>query len=117
MSNKDSILLFEEPESHSYPPYIYELANKIIEDENNNQFFITTHSPYLFNTIVERTPKEELSVFIASYENYQTQLQQLTEKDLSELIDYGIDIFFNQKYFAKWVMLGIFYLSVMQTRY
>jgi len=62
-SNKDSILLFEEPESHSFPPYITELAHKIMDGENNNQYFITTHSPFLFNTIVENTDFKDLSVF------------------------------------------------------
>ncbi len=98
-SNKDAILLFEEPESHSFPPYITELAHKIIEGENNNQYFITTHSPFLFNTIVENTEFDNLSVFIATYQNYQTKLKKLSKEDLSELLNDGIDIFFNQAYF------------------
>jgi len=100
-SNKDAILLFEEPESHSFPPYITELAHKIIEGENNNQYFITTHSPFLFNTIVENTDIADLSVFIANYQNYQTLLKKLSKNDLSELINNGIDIFFNQAYFLN----------------
>jgi len=100
-SNKDSILLFEEPETHSFPPYVYELAQKIVYDENQNQYFITTHSPFLFNTIVQEAKPEELSVFIATYQDYQTHFQRLSEDDLAELLNYGIDIFFNQKYFTN----------------
>jgi len=100
-SNKNSILLFEEPESHAFPPYIYELANKIRSDEKNNQYFITTHSPYLFNSIVENTPTEEVSVFLANYKDYQTTIKKLTIEELQELLDYGIDIFFNTKYFTN----------------
>lgn len=100
-SNKDSILLFEEPESHSFPPYIAQLAHKIMEGDNNNQYFITTHSPFLFNTIVENTDFDELSVFIASYKDYQTHLKKLSKADLSELLNNGIDIFFNQAYFLN----------------
>jgi len=100
-SNKNSILLFEEPESHAFPPYIYELANKIRSDEKNNQYFITTHSPYLFNSIIEKTPIEEVSVFLANYKDYQTTIKKLTKEELQELLDYGIDIFFNAKYFTN----------------
>ncbi|MEM6317958.1 MAG: AAA family ATPase [Bacteroidota bacterium] len=100
-SNKDSILLFEEPESHAFPPYITQLAHKIMEGENNNQYFITTHSPFLFNTIVENTNFEDLAVFIVSYQDYQTQLKKLSKTELSDLPNNGIDIFFNQAYFLN----------------
>jgi len=45
-SNEDTVILFEEPESHAYPPYISSLAYKMIDAESN-QFFVSTHSPYL----------------------------------------------------------------------
>lgn len=93
-SNSESILIFEEPETHSFPPYITELA-KTIAEAKSNQFFIATHSPYLFNTIIEETPKEEVAVFIADYEQYQTVVHQFPEEDYGEIADYGIDIFFN----------------------
>jgi Predicted ATPases len=60
-SNRDAVLLFEEPESHNFPPYIRRLARRVIESETN-QFFITTHSPFLFNTIVEEAGKRCRSV-------------------------------------------------------
>ncbi|MFQ5446792.1 MAG: AAA family ATPase [Saprospiraceae bacterium] len=97
-SNKDSVILFEEPESHSFPPYVSDLAYKISQD-TANQYFITTHSPYLFTKIVEETPVEEVAVFITYFENYETKFKKLTANDISELLDYGIDIFFNAKYF------------------
>jgi len=98
-SNKNSILLFEEPESHSYPPYIRDLAQTIIDAETN-QFFITTHSPYLFNTIVEHCPPDELAVFITYMENYETKIKKLTDEELAELSNYGVDIFFNLNWFV-----------------
>jgi len=63
LSNKNSVILFEEPESHAYPPYIGDLAYEIIDSESN-QFFIATHSPYLLNTLMENTPREDLSIFV-----------------------------------------------------
>ena len=47
-SNKNSVLLFEEPEAHAFPPYIRHITQDIIDAESN-QFFIVTHSPFVIN--------------------------------------------------------------------
>ncbi len=99
-TNSQSILIFEEPETHAFPPYIAQLATAIA-DSRNNQFFIATHSPYLFNTIIEATPKEEVAVFVVDYENYQTVVHQVPEEDYGEILDYGVDIFFNIRRFTE----------------
>lgn len=94
-SNDRSILILEEPEAHSFPPYVSMLADEIVK--SRNQFFIATHSPYLLNNIIENTPSDELAVYVCGYDNkrYQTVAKKLTESELSELLDYGVDIFFN----------------------
>ncbi len=97
-SNRDSILLFEEPEAHNYPPYITRLAHRILESKTN-QFFLTTHSPFLLNTLVEEGLKE-VAVFIVEYEDFQTKVRRLTEDNLREMLNYGLDIFMNQEAFA-----------------
>lgn len=94
LSNKNAVLLFEEPESHFFPPYIRDLAFRII-DNTHNQYFIATHSPQLFNNLVERTPAEDIAVFATYYENYETKVRKLSDDDLSELLDYGVDVFYN----------------------
>ncbi|HFA47529.1 MAG TPA: hypothetical protein ENJ95_00770 [Bacteroidetes bacterium] len=99
-SNKDSIILFEEPESHSFPPYIRELALKIIES-TDNQFFITTHSPYLFDTIVENTAPEDLAIFITYFENYETKFKKLNSDEISKILNYGMEVFFNLNHFVN----------------
>jgi AAA15 family ATPase/GTPase len=93
LSNKDSILVFEEPESHAFPYYTKYLAEIMALDKNNNQYFIATHNPYFLEPIVEKTPLQDLSVFITYFENYQTKLRLLTENELSDLLN--IDIFSN----------------------
>lgn len=93
-SNEKSTLLFEEPENHSFPPYIWELSHKII-DASTNQFFITTHSPYLFNTIVENTPEKELAVFVTDFKDFETKVKRLSNDEISDLLNFGIDIFSN----------------------
>ncbi len=97
-SNHDSILLFEEPESHAFPPYVRMLAEKIMESKNN-QFFITTHSPYLFNTIIENRAEGEVGVFIVDFKDHQTIIHKLNEADIDDLANHGVDVFFNLNWF------------------
>lgn len=98
-SNKNNVLLFEEPENNSFPPYIRELAFDIIDSESN-QFFIATHSPYLFNTIVSEAPEKEVAVHIVSFDNFQTKVNTLSNEQIAEISNYGIDVFFNLKNFT-----------------
>ena len=99
-TNSQSILIFEEPETHSFPPYIQHIALEIATSVSN-QFFIATHSPYLFNTILEKTQKEDVAVFVVDFEDYQTKVIHLQEEDISELMNYGMDIFFHIDEFIK----------------
>lgn len=95
-SNREAIILFEEPESQSFPPYINELSEVIKTDENNNEFFITTHSPYFFNSMVEDSEKiKDISFFHVYYEEFQTKIKKLTQQDLNNLWGSGADVFFN----------------------
>ena len=78
-SNKNSVLILEEPEVHSFPPYTQELSNRII-DSKDNQFFITTHSPYLLQNLISNLDIEELNVFITYFEKYETKIKRLPAK-------------------------------------
>jgi AAA15 family ATPase/GTPase len=99
-SNKESILLLEEPEVHSFPPYTKMLADKITKDETN-QYFITTHSPYLLHTIIENTALSDLNIFITYYENYETKVKALSSEDIRQILDDSIDVFFNLDRFLE----------------
>lgn len=101
LSNKEGILLLEEPEAHSFPPYIREMTEKIIESSESNQFFIATHSPYLLNTIIQKVKPEDLRIWIATFENYETLVKQLSDEDVDQLSNYGMDIFFNLNWFVN----------------
>jgi len=94
-SNRESILTFEEPEAHAFPYYTKYLAERIALDENNNQYFITTHNPYFLMSVLEKTPKEEVAIFVTSLENYETKAKPLTEKQKEDILDLGLDVFFN----------------------
>jgi AAA15 family ATPase/GTPase len=91
-TNKNSTLIFEEPEANTFPFYTKQLAEMIGLDESN-QYFIATHNPYFLGSIVEKTPLKDLSVFITYMEKYETKLRQLTEAEIPEILD--TDIFYN----------------------
>ena len=93
-SNKNSVLIFEEPEVHSFPPYTQDVAYRMIYSEEN-QFFVSTHSPYLLHTLVENLKDDQLNVFVTYYENYETKVKALTPEELSFVQEYSTDVFFN----------------------
>jgi len=97
-SNKNSTLIFEEPESHAFPYYTKFLGEKIALDESN-QYFIATHNPYLLLSILEKAPEDDVNVFIAQFKDYQTKVKCLSDEEVSELMDY--DPFFNLDSFIE----------------
>lgn len=93
ISNQNSVLLFEEPEAHSFPPYIVHITQEIINSKSN-QFFITTHSPFIVNDFLENA-MNDLAIFIVDYKDNQTVVKSLSESEISEVYQYGIDLFTN----------------------
>ena len=94
--NNARVLTLEEPEVHSFPPFVSAIADEIIKTDDR-QFFIATHSPYLLNNLIENTPSGDLAVFVCSYikDKFETTVKKLSEEELSELLNFGVDIFFN----------------------
>ncbi len=99
-SNKDSVLILEEPEVHSFPQYTVELANRITESISN-QFFIVTHSPYLLENLISNVPIEDLNIFVTYYENYETKVRVLNEHELKEASGLHVDLLFNLSNYIK----------------
>lgn len=97
MSNRQSVLLFEEPEVHAYGPYIYQLAQYILDDEGGNQYFVTTHNPYFLIPLIQKG--KDVAVFTTWFENFETRARRLSEAELSEMLDYGVDVFLNLEHF------------------
>lgn len=93
-SNKKSVLVFEEPESYAFPYFTKYLGERIaMYDDNANQYFISTHNPYLLQPILEKGDKDAINVFVTYREDYQTKIVRLTSEDISEILD--SDPFFN----------------------
>jgi hypothetical protein len=93
-TNRDAVLLLDEPEANTFPFYTTYLAERIALDETN-QFFLTTHNPYVLDSIVAKTPVEDLCVFVTTMEAYQTKLKPLSREGLSKILEYGPDAFLN----------------------
>lgn len=98
-SNKDCILLFEEPEAHMFPPYIRKLTTDILFDKTN-QFFLATHSPYVLDELILEAG-DDLSVYLVDYKDGETVIHYLNQDDLSEIRQYGVDLFFNIESYLK----------------
>ena len=94
-SNKNSALIFEEPESHIFPFYNKYLAELIAQNEAENQFFIATHNPYFMGSLVFKTPIKDLAVYITYMEDYETKLRLLTNDEIEELASMDTGMFFN----------------------
>lgn len=99
-SNTNKVICFEEPEAHTFPPYISNVVNDIISSESN-QFFITTHSPYVMSSLLE-SDGGELAVFVVDIENNESVIRRLTDEQLQEAYDNGLDMFYNlEAYLGK----------------
>lgn len=103
LSNKSSVLLFEEPEAHMFPPYMSKFTSDVVYDKNNNQFFITTHSPFVLNDFMEDLEKEDLAIYAVGYkkETGETVIRRITDNEINEIYQHGIDLFFNLENFLK----------------
>ncbi len=98
VSNKDAVLVMEEPEAHTYPPYISRIVQDIIASKDN-QFFIATHSPYVVNEFLQENA--DVAIYIIDAEEGKTKVTRLSDDELSEVYEYGIDLFFNTDSFTR----------------
>lgn len=97
-SNTDSTILLDEPDVYLFPKYTKHLAERIAK-YNSNQFFLTTHNPYFLQTLAEKTPENDLRIYLTYYEDYQTKLKQLNSEEILSLRDEDTSVFFNlEKY-------------------
>jgi len=101
-TNKDSIIAFNEPEAKAFPYYTRLLAENIANDNQGNQYFISTHNPYFLTTILEKSNREDISINITYMEKYETKVITLNQSQKSDILDNVLDPFFNiQKYLDK----------------
>ena len=97
LSNHGKVICLEEPETHTFPPYITSIVQDVIGSEDN-QFFISTHSPYVVNTLMESLT-DDLAIYFVKMTNGVTEINRATDEDVQEIYDNGVDIFFNMESF------------------
>jgi hypothetical protein len=100
LGNRNMVIALDMPEAHMHPPHVKKLAELIARDENN-QYFITTYSPYFLMSLIEKTPKDELSVFLTYLEVRETKVKTLANEQIEEVLDMDVDIFFNLDKFLE----------------
>jgi len=93
-TNRDSVIVFEEPEASSFPFYTKFLAERIAFDRAN-QYFISTHNPYMLIPLLEKAPEEDVQVFVTYLEGGQTRVRALSEEEKAEILDLDASVFFN----------------------
>lgn len=94
-TSQKCVLAFDEPEANSYPPYTKILAESIAKDDKENQFFLTTHSPYMLTSIIAKTPPKELNVWVCRLEGSETKVYPMNEEQRQELMELDMSAFFN----------------------
>lgn len=94
-----SEVFLEEPEDNLFPPTQCQFVNWMISraEKHHDMLFIATHSPYVLNQFIKLDPKG-LTIFFThpiSGEDRQYGVRQLSEQEVREIFDNGVDMFFN----------------------
>ncbi len=98
-TNDNATVLFDEPESNTFPFYTKYFAERLALDETN-QFFLTTHNPYLVESIVAKSKPEDLNIAVTFMdEQYETKTRVLEREEILDLMQ--TDIFFNLKRYTE----------------
>lgn len=94
-TSEKALLIFDEPEAHSFPPYTKTLAERIALDDRGNQFFLTTHSPYMLDSLLSKTPAKDLNVVLCRMENFETKAYPMNQDQIDQIKEWSMDAFFN----------------------
>lgn len=94
-----SEIFLEEPEDNLFPPTQCQFMNWLLDaiQIHNDMLFVATHSPYILNQLIKVDP-EGLAVFFTHRtddEQRMYSVRQLNEKEVHEIYDNGVDMFFN----------------------
>ena len=90
-------VFLEEPEENLFPPTQQILMKTLlnqIKQQNGNTLFISTHSPYILDVLLEREQYDFGLFYIRSAENG-SEVKTATEADVQDMFEGGVDAFFN----------------------
>ena len=90
-------VFLEEPELNLFPPTQQILMKSLLRFvymEKGNTLFISTHSPYILDILLERETYDFGLFYIQSTENGSV-VKTATEADVQDMFESGVDAFFN----------------------
>jgi len=93
-TNREALLIFEEPEAHLHPFHAKYLGERIALDARN-QYWISTHSPHFLLAVLEKAPREDVAVFLTARRDGETRFRPLGEGEIQEIVDDGCGFFFD----------------------
>lgn len=90
-------VFLEEPEENLFPPtqqlLMKALLNQIKRQEGN-KLFISTHSPFILDILLERE-KYDFGLFYIRSTDRGSEVKTATEEDVQDMFEDGVDAFFN----------------------
>jgi hypothetical protein len=92
-SNENCTLVMDEPDANMFPFFVKELAETIADDRN--QYFISTHNPFMISSLIEKTNRAELAVYRTYMSGDQTTAHLCSQDNIEELVDMGSSALFN----------------------
>ena len=90
-------VFIEEPELNLFPPtqqILMKSLLRFVNMEKGNTLFISTHSPYILDILLERETYDFGLFYIQSTENGSV-VKTATDKDVQDMFEDGVDAFFN----------------------
>jgi AAA15 family ATPase/GTPase len=89
------VLAFDEPDAHAFPPFTKSFAERLALDDRGTQYFLTTHSPYMLDSLLSKTPAQDLNIVLCRMENFETKAYPLNDVQKTKLMEWSMDSFFN----------------------
>ena len=90
-------VFLEEPEENLFPPTQQILMKTLlnqVQRQKGNTLFISTHSPYILDILLEREVYDFGLFYIRSAESGSV-VKTATEADVQDMFEDGVDAFFN----------------------
>ena len=90
-------VFLEEPEENLFPPtqqILMKTLLNFVKLEKGNTLFISTHSPYILDILLERESYDFGLFYIRSGESG-SEVKTATEADVQDMFEGGVDAFFN----------------------
>lgn len=90
-------VFLEEPEQNLFPPTQQLLMRKLLglfEKKKENILFVSTHSPYILDVLLERE-KYDFGLFYIQPSDNGSIVETATEADVQDMFEDGVDAFFN----------------------